>query len=198
MTTKASYGALKVFWNSIVSDDSPSEYPVYTTGEPIEIAALVQADLNVTTVKGTFAANDNAEELSAEEWSSAVVALQTSEFELDVAGKVFGQSYDETTKTLSKKGGDTAPAGGMTYIKKYQDANKKQSFRVMFVPKLQAAVPSDSAVTKGSSITFSTKTTNFNVSRAKNDVWNDEIDCATLAEAETKAKELLTGATPSI
>lgn len=125
----------------------------------VVIGKLVAANLTVNLASGELYADDTlAEQLS--EFASGSVAMETDDIEDPVAKEIYG--CEVADKVVKYKQGDTPPLGTLGYYKVLMRKGIKV-FKGYVYPKVRAALGSDNAQTRGSSITFGTSQTSFTV-----------------------------------
>ena len=83
---------------------------------------------------------------------------------------------------MSDKDTDVAPRGGLAYYKVLIRQGVRL-FQGVYLPLVAAVLGNDNAATKGSSITFGTTTTTFNVFRCNSGDWRIWKEFTTEAEA---------------
>lgn len=115
-------------------------------------------------------------------FASGSVALETDDKTNEVHAALHGATVNEETKEVTDSDGDVAPRGGLVYYKVIIRQGVRY-FKGVFHPLVNAILGNDSAATKGSSITFGTSSTAFNVFRCNSGAWRvtkeftDEADC---------------------
>ncbi len=179
--SSAVFGATYCAFAPFVSDTDSTALPVY--GTLTEFAELAKADLAVTNTKGEMAAN-NKIAISAEEFYQATLTIDSTELELEKQAIVYGATYDEDNDELVKNITDVVPYGMLGYIKTYKSSDGTVYYRAVVMTKARAAIPSDTATTKGSSITFTPKTTVFTCEAPACGDWTFDADFATEALAK--------------
>lgn len=183
----ASFGAKYPFFNKIKSEPAGA-LPVYE-GDPVRIGRLVKADLTVTLASGKLFADDVLAE-SVDEFASGSIAIETDDMTDAVASVVYGAEV--TDKEVHYNVGDDPPAGGLAYLKKLM-RKKKVLYKGYFYPMVKAALGSDTAQTKGDSITFGTAATTFTVFACESGDWRITQEFPTEAEALAWIQEKLKG-----
>lgn len=133
----------------------------------VVLGKLVAANLTVTLASGELYADDALDE-QLSEFASGSIAMETNDLTDDNAEEIFG--CDVTEGVVTYNVGDTAPAGGLGYIKALM-RNKTKYYKGIYYPVARAALGNDNAQTKGSSITFSTAQTTFTIMADDNGVW---------------------------
>lgn len=131
--------------------------PTYGVGK--QVGKLVKADLTVNLASGEIYGDDALDE-KIDVFSSGAIAMETTDMEDDVASMI----YDATVVNgqVNYNAGDAPPRGGLVYYKTLSRSGAPK-FQACFYPIVQAALGNDTAATKGSSITFGTKATQFTV-----------------------------------
>ena len=103
---------------------------VVTYDEPVTIGALNKADLTVTMASGKVYGDNELQE-SIDEFVSGSIAMETTDMEDEVAGKIYGATVVEKLCTYNT--GDTPPEGGLGYYKTLVRAGKK-IFKTFSIP----------------------------------------------------------------
>lgn len=162
--------------NKTVGEDGAITYDT-----PVTIGALNKADLTVTMASGKIYGDNELQE-SVDEFVSGTLAMETTDMEDDVAGKIYGATVEEKLCTYNT--GDTPPEGGLGYYKTIMRNNQKL-FKTYFYPRAKAAIGNDTAATKADSITFSTVATNWTIMADKKGNWRltEEHDTEEAAKA---------------
>lgn len=146
----------------------------------VVLGKLVAANLTVTLASGELYADDALDE-QLSEFASGSIAMETNDLTDENAGAIFG--CDVTDGVVTYNVGDTAPAGGLGYIKALM-RNKVKFYKGIYYPVARAALGNDNAQTKGSSITFSTSQTTFTVMADDKGDWRKMQTFDTEAEAK--------------
>ena len=133
----------------------------------VVLGKLVAANLTVTLASGELYADDALDE-QLSEFASGSIAMETNYLTDDNAEEIFG--CDVTDGLVTYNVGDTAPAGGLGYIKSLM-RNKTKYYKGFYYPVARAALGNDNAQTKGSSITFATAQTTFTIMADDNGDW---------------------------
>lgn len=169
----ASFGAKYPYFNP-VAEEPEGKLPVYQNPEPVRIGRLVKADLTVNLSSGKLYADDTLAE-SVDEFSSGSIAMETDDMDDSTAAVVYGCHVED--QTVRYNVGDDPPAGGLGYLKKLM-RRKKVLYKSYFYPLVKAALGSDTAQTKGDSITFGTNSTAFTVFACETGDWRitEEFD----------------------
>jgi len=155
--------------------------PTYNFESAVTVGKLVKADLSVTNASGELYADDALAE-KVDMFASGTLALETDDKTDEVHAALHGATKDTTSSEVTDKDTDVAPRGGLTYYKVII-RNGVRYFKGVFLPLVNAILGNDSAATKGSSITFGTSATSFNVFRCNSGAWRvqkeftDEADC---------------------
>ncbi len=183
----ASFGAKYPFFSKVKSEPAGA-LPVYE-GEPVRIGRLVKADLTVNLASGKLFADDGLAE-SVEEFSSGSIAMETDDMEDEVAAVVYGAKV--TDKEVRYNVGDDPPAGGLGYLKKLM-RRRKVLYKGYYYPLVKASLGSDTAQTKGDSITFGTAATTFTVFACESGDWRLTQEFTAEEEALAWIREKLKG-----
>ena len=172
--------------------------PTYDFEKVVTIGKLVKADLTVTNASGELYGDDALAE-KVDMFASGTLALETDDKTDEVHAALHGATKDTTSSEVTDKDTDVAPRGGLTYYKVII-RNGVRYFKGVFLPLVNAILGNDSAATKGSSITFGTSATSFNVFRCNSGAWRiqkeftDEAECVTWCDE--KLGKTTTPATP--
>ena len=173
----ASFGA-KFPYFCPVADEPEGKLPIYS-GEPVRIGRLVKADLSVTLASGELFADDVLAE-SVAEFASGSISMETDDMKDEIAAVVYGATAKDHVVHYAV--GDDPPKGGLGYLKKLM-RNKQVLYKAYFYPLVKAALGSDTAQTRGSSITFGTTSTTFTVYACETGGWRDTYEAETEAAA---------------
>lgn len=152
----AKYGAIHPCFAKAIKQDA-GVLPTYETG--VVIGKLVAANVTVTLATGELFADDIKAEY-ASEFVSASCAMETDDMEDSVASLIYGAAVVDGA--VHYAAGDAPPEGGLGYVKKLQRRGKR-FYQGYFYPRAKAALGNDNAQTKGSSITFATTQTTFEI-----------------------------------
>jgi len=178
----ASFGAKYPMFAPIKTEPETG-MPTYDT--PVAIGRLIKADMSISMASGKLYGDDALAE-SADEFSSATIAMETDDMTDDVAGVVYGAKVTDKLVTYSAE--DQAPMGGLSYLK-YMMRNGVKSYKAIFYPKVKPIIGNDNAQTKGDSITFGTNSTNFTVYETNDGIWRQTEEFADLASARAWQRE---------
>jgi len=154
--------------------------PTYDYEKAVTISKLVKADLTVTNASGELYADDGLAE-KVDMFASGSLALETDDQTAAVHTALFGATQDETSSEVTDSDGDNAPRGGIVYYKVIIRSGVR-FYKGVFLPLVNAVLGNDSAATKGSSITFGTSSTTFNVFRCNSGAWRITKEFTTEAE----------------
>ena len=143
--------------------------PTYNFEKVVTIGKLVKADLSLTNASGELYADDGLAE-KIDMFASGSLALETDDKTDEVHAAIHGATLDETTSEVTDSDADVAPRGGLAYYKVII-RNGVRYFKGVFHPLANAILGNDSAATKGSSITFGTSATTFNIFRCESGAW---------------------------
>lgn len=176
----AAIGARYPLFAPFSGEEPEAALPKY--GEKVVLGKLVKADVTITNAKGELYADDVLAE-SVEEFASGTVAMETDDMTLEVGKVIYGATLDEEEKTLTNKGDDVIPYGGLTYVKNIRRKGVPV-FKGYFFPKVKASIGNDNAATKGSAITFGTTPVTFTVFQSNEGTWRQMAEFATFAEAK--------------
>lgn len=155
----ASVGARYVKFAPIDGAEPATGMPDYSTA--LSLGKLIQVDTNITMATGELYADDELAEQGSE-FVSATSNVGTDDIDDETAATLYGATYDETEDALTHNKDDQAPLGGLGYIRVGQKDNEKY-YAPVFFPKVKAALPNDTAQTKGNAITFQTGTIPFTI-----------------------------------
>ena len=143
--------------------------PTYDATKIVTVGKLVAANLTVNNASGELYADDGLAE-KVDMFASGSLELNTDDKTDEVHAAIHGASKDTESSEVTDADGDTAPRGGLTYYK-VLIRNGVRIYKGVFHPLVSAILGNDSAATKGSSITFGTSTTTFNVFRCNSGAW---------------------------
>lgn len=143
--------------------------PTYNFEKVVTIGKLVKADLSLTNASGELYADDGLAE-KIDMFASGSLALETDDKTDEVHAAIHGAALDEETSEVTDSDADVAPRGGLAYYKVII-RNGVRIFKGVFHPLVNAVLGNDSAATKGSSITFGTSSTTFNIFRCESGAW---------------------------
>ena len=160
-----------------------AQYPCFKPREAeagVVLGKLVSANLTVTLATGELYADDAlAEQVS--EFASGSIAMETDDITDDNAAVVYGANVSDGVVTYNKN--DNAPEGVLGYFKVLVRGGAK-SFKAYVYPRAKAALGSDNAQTRGSSVTFTTVQTTFTVFADDKGDWRKTQEFATAEEAK--------------
>lgn len=162
----AGFGAKYIKFNPI-KETPKKALPVYEDSDPVQLGALVKADLSVTSASGKAFGDDELKE-SLDEFSYATLAVETLDMLDEVASTLYGCTVED--KLVHYKYGDVPPEGGLAYYKVLMRDGKK-FFKGIFHPRSKAALGNDSAQTRTDTITFSTTSTSFTIFTCNSGDW---------------------------
>lgn len=160
----ASFGARRPRWAPI-NTEPEAALPTYET--TLTIGKAIKMDRSIQYASGKLYANDELAE-SVDEFVSGSIAAETDDVLDEVASAIYGATVEQ--KEVHYKAGDSAPYGGLTYIKVLMRKGVK-FYKGYFYPKVKAVMGNDTAQTKADSITFGTAATTFTVFRCESDDW---------------------------
>jgi hypothetical protein len=165
--------------------------PTYNYEKAVTIGKLVKADLSLSNASGELYADDGLAE-KVDMFASGSLALETDDKTNEVHAAIHGATLNEETSEVTDSDADVAPRGGLTYYKVIV-RNGERIFKGVFHPYVSAVMGNDSASTKGSSITFGTSSTSFNVFRCNSGAWRitkeftgDSAEAACIAWCDEK------------
>ncbi|MCM1334008.1 MAG: hypothetical protein NC237_03045 [Eubacterium sp.] len=176
----AQFGAKRPKWAPLASEPE-NALPTYAFDKAVTVGKLVKADLSVTNASGELYGDDALAE-KVDMFASGTLALETDDKTDEVHAALHGATKNDETGEVTDSDGDVAPRGGITYYKVII-RNGVRYFKGVFLPLVNAILGNDSAATKGSSITFGTSSTSFNVFRCNSGAWRvqkeftDEAAC---------------------
>lgn len=174
----AAFGAKYIKFAPIKTEPATG-MPTYD--EPVLLGELVKAELTINLASGEIYGDDKLVE-KLEEFSSGSISVEVTDMTDEVESKVFGSAYD-SEKGLVDNTSDTIPYGGLGYCKVLV-RNGKKMYRAIFYPKTKGAQGTDSANTKGSSITLASTPVNFTVHEPNDGDWRHRKTFDTEAEAK--------------
>lgn len=164
-----------------VATQPEAALPTYNYESAVTIGKLVAANLTVTNASGELYADDALGE-RIDMFASGSLELQTDDKTAEVHAAIHGATLDEESDEVSDKDTDVAPRGGLAYYKVLIRQGVRL-FQGVYLPLVAAVLGNDNAATKGSSITFGTTTTTFNVFRCNSGEWRIWKEFTTEAEA---------------
>lgn len=172
----ASFGAKYIKFAPIKTEPE-NKLPTYDAA--VELGKLVKADLTVNIATGELYANNMLAEKS-DEFISGTLAVEVDDMDKEIEGTVYGSAYSEGE--LVDNASDVVPYGGLAYYKTLQRSGKPV-FEACYYPKARAILSTDSAATKGSSITFNTKPLSFTIYEPDNGDWRYRKEFSSEKEA---------------
>lgn len=172
----AAFGAKYINFAPI-TEESKNGLPTY--GERVEIGELVKADLTVNIATGELYANNRLKE-KADEFASGSLAVEVDDMTKEIEAGVFGAAYSEGE--IVDNSGDQVPYGGLGYYKTLQ-RNGVVVYEAHYYPKVKAVLSTDTAATKSSSITFTTRALTFTVHEPVTGDWRYRKEFDEEAEA---------------
>jgi uncharacterized glyoxalase superfamily protein PhnB len=131
-----------------------AKYPCFLPDgemDGVVLGKLVGANLTVNLASGEIYADDSLSEQTSE-FVSGALTLETDDMTDDVASAVFGAAAENGTVVY--RAADTAPFGALCYYKTVMRDGIKLR-KAYCYPRVKAALGSDNAQTKGSSISIS-------------------------------------------
>lgn len=173
-----------------IKSEAADALPTYDTGK-VTIGELIAANMTVNLANGELY-SDDALNIKVSEFSSATVAMEIDGLEDDVAKALYGATVESEGSLVTYNVGDVAPNGGLAYYVQMRDKTGKVYYKGYYFPKVQAAMGTDNAATKGSSVSFQTANTTFTVMKAENGDWMQTEIHATEAEAKAWVDACLT------
>ena len=185
----AAFGAKYIKFAPIKTEPATG-MPTYDT--PVTLGDLVKAELTINLASGEIYGDDRLAE-KLEEFSSGSIAVEVVDMTDTVESTLFGSAYDESTGLVDNTS-DNIPYGGLGYCKVLV-RNGKKVYRAIFYPKTKASQGTDSANTKGSSITFASTPVNFTVHEPNDGDWRHRKVFDTEAEAKAWIDKMFKGAT---
>lgn len=172
----ASFGA-KYIKFAPVKTEPEGKLPTYDAA--VELGKLVKAELTVNIATGELYANNMLAEKS-DEFISGTLAVEVDDMEKEIEGTVYGSAYNDGE--LVDNAADVVPYGGLAYYKTLQRSGKPV-FEACYYPKAKAILSTDSAATKGSSITFNTKPLSFTIYEPDSGDWRYRKEFSSEKEA---------------
>ncbi|MCI8506902.1 MAG: hypothetical protein HFI67_12040 [Lachnospiraceae bacterium] len=172
----AAFGAKYINFAPITEEPKGS-LPVY--GERVKIGELVKADLTVNISTGELYADNRLKE-KADEFISGSLAVEVDDMTKEIEAGVYGATYKEGE--IIDNSEDNVPYGGLGYYKTLQ-RDGARVYEAYYYPKVKAVLGTDSAATKGSSITFTTKALTFTVHEPDTGDWRYRKEFSDEAEA---------------
>jgi len=179
----ASIGLAYPVWAKITGETA-SALPTYSAG--FALGGAIKADLTITNATGQlYAENMLIEDVS--EFSSATIALETDNLTLTAQAAIFGAAL--VNDELGFGADDVAPFGGFGYYQVLM-VNGVKKYRAFYYPKVKAKFETESASTKGNSITFGSAAITLTVVKPKFGKWRyvKEFDTEEAAKAYIDSK----------
>lgn len=164
----AQFGAKRPVFAPIATTPA-NALPTYDYTHKVVVGKLVKADLTVSNASGELYADDGLAE-KVDMFASGSLALETDDKTDEVHAALHGATKNGDNSEVTDSDGDVAPRGGLAYYKVIV-RNGVRIFKGVFLPLVAAVLGNDSAATKGSSITFGTSSTAFNVFRCNSGAW---------------------------
>ena len=153
-----------------ITAEGAAALPTYDSTKIITVGEAVSGALTINRANAELYSDDGLN-VKADEFSSASLALETDGIEDDVA--------------VTYSAGDVAPHGGLVYYTPMKDRSGAVYYKCYFFPKVQAAMGSDNAQTKASSVTFQTANTTFTIFACNTGAWMQTEIVESEAEAVT-------------
>ena len=179
-----------------IKSEAANALPTYDTAK-VTIGELIAANMTVNQASGELY-SDDALNIKVSEFSSATVAMEIDGLEDDVAKALYGATVESDGALVTYNVGDVAPNGGLAYYVQMRDKAGKAYFKGYYFPKVQAAMGTDNAATKGSSVSFQTANTTFTVMKAENGDWMQTELHDTEAAAKAWVDSVLTSTAPDV
>lgn len=178
-------GARYVKFAPIEGAEPATGLPEY--GDVETLGKLIRVDVSVQNATGELYADDALAE-SITEFISATANVETDEVSDETAAIIYGATYDNATKKITHKAGDTPPYGGLGFVRSgVKDGVKYHT--AVFYPKAKAALADESTQTKNNSIAFGTSTIPFTVFALNDETWKvAERYTGDTAYADAKAR----------
>lgn len=165
-----------------ITAEGAAALPTYDSTKIITVGEAVSGALTINRANAELYSDDGLN-VKADEFSSASLALETDGIEDDVAAAIYGAAVASGLVTYSA--GDVAPHGGLVYYTPMKDRSGSVYYKCYFFPKVQAAMGSDNAQTKASSVTFQTANTTFTIFACNTGAWMQTEIVESEAEAVT-------------
>ena len=172
----AAFGAKYINFAPI-TEEPKGTLPEY--GARVELGELVKADLTVNIATGEIYGNNTLVE-KADEFISGSLAVEVVDMTKEIEAGIYGAAFSEGE--VVDNSGDTVPLGGLAYYKTLQRGGKRV-YEACYYPKVKAALSTDTAATKGNSITFTTKPVTFTVYEPSTGDWRYRKEFTEEAEA---------------
>lgn len=154
---------------AVIKSEAADALPTYDAAK-VTIGELIASNLTVNLASGELF-SDDALNIKVSEFSSATIAMETDGMEDEVAKALYGATIQADGGLVTYNVGDVAPNGGLAYYVMLRDKGGKVYYKGYYFPKVQAAMGTDNAATKGSSISFQTANTTFTVMKCENGDW---------------------------
>ncbi len=158
----AGFGVSYPVFAPFLAAETDTAMPAYDTTKKVVLGHLVSANETVTLATGELW-GDNKRVLEASEFASAAVPMETDDISDESASVVYGATVVD--QRVEYKAADNPPYGGLGFVRCNQlSGDEKKYYQGWFYPKAKAALGNNNNQTRGSSITYQTITTNFNIS----------------------------------
>lgn len=164
----AQFGAKRPIFAPVATTPA-NALPTYDFAKLVTIGKLVAANLTVNNASGELYADDGLAE-KVDMFASGSLEIQTDDKTNEVHAALHGATMNTDTDEITDSEGDNAPRGGLAYYKVII-RNGVRIYKGVYHPLVAAILGNDSAATKGSSITFGTSSTTFNVFRCNSGAW---------------------------
>lgn len=159
----AAFGASYLAWAPFKTEDTETAAPTYDTA--IHITGNRKCDYTPNMATASIY-GDNTKQEEVTEFVDGSLSVEATDIDNTTSAAMLGASIGEDGE-ITHNEGDTAPYGGVGYIKHLMRGGTKY-FKAYFIPKCKAVRQADSTATKESSITFTGASMQFTVFALKN------------------------------
>ena len=187
----ATFGGKYAIWAPIISDDSDKALPVY--GQPLTLGSQNKTEETVATGSASMHGDDK-EKIRLEEFTSGTLDVQVVALLPSTEATIYGPATDENdTSGMSYGGDDRLPYGcyGTTNRRISEDGDV--TFRVLFWPRVKAAVQGETVQTKESTLSPAYEKVKFNFSQCLAGVYKITKEFDTEAAAKAFLDGLVAG-----
>lgn len=188
----SAFGLMDMRFGKFKTDETEAAMPTYET--PVSLGPSATANMTVTTATAEDY-GDNVLQVKISEFVSAAIPAELNDCPKEALALVVGAAYDAEKKEISYAGEDSAPLGGLSYIRTLKRKGSSATiYEAHFYTKVQGALGNENAQTKGSSITFQHATINFTAypPLMPGGAWHNVAEFDTLAGAQAYINEKFT------
>lgn len=155
----SAFGLMDMRFAKFKADETEEAMPTYDA--PLSLGPTATANMTVTTATAEDY-GDNVLQVKISEFVSASIPAELNDCPKEALAATVGATYDAEKKEIAYSGDDSAPFGGLSYIRNLKRKGSSATiYEAHFYTKVQGAIGNENAQTKGSSITFQHATINF-------------------------------------